>query len=39
MKEFISDFVQEMDYYAQYLIRTLSWQSFRIFNNYLILRQ
>ncbi|GEM_PF-1315477 len=39
MREFTSDFVQEMDYYAQDLIITLSRQSFRIFNNYLILHQ
>jgi hypothetical protein len=39
MREVISDFVQEMDYYAQYLIRTFSWQPFFIFNNYLILHQ
>lgn len=28
MGEFTSDIVQEMDYYAQYLIRTLSSQPF-----------
>lgn len=28
MRELTSDFVQEMDYYAQYLIRTFSWQPF-----------
>ncbi|SET95021.1 Uncharacterised protein [Lacrimispora sphenoides] len=31
MREFLSDFVQEMDYYAQYLIKTRSWQSFSYF--------